>query len=77
MTVEPRTAHRPWFYTDSITLTDREIMISVRRRRGTHTARTGPRGGRPAGGGAPARSAPRTGAHRRTGAPRHRAGHPT
>ncbi|MGH3906308.1 MAG: hypothetical protein ACRDTE_19325 [Pseudonocardiaceae bacterium] len=28
--VEPRTGRRPWFYGDGVTLTDREIVISVR-----------------------------------------------
>jgi hypothetical protein len=28
--VEPRTAHRSWFYGDTVTLTDREIVIAVR-----------------------------------------------
>lgn len=28
--VEPRTAHRSWFYSDSVALTDRELLITVR-----------------------------------------------
>ncbi len=28
--VEPRTSQRPWFYSDSVALTDREIIIAVR-----------------------------------------------
>jgi hypothetical protein len=28
--VEPRTGHRPWFYSDSVALTGREIVITVR-----------------------------------------------